>query len=251
MKRALLSIFILFAFGLTIQACGGKKIHTTLTGQEQDSVAFNKCLQLSSKKKFQEAINCLEVFKSRFSSSPYANEAEIKVADAYYQHKEYLLAAETYQMFARLHPTSDKLDYVYFRMGLSYLHESPKKIDRDQERLPQAIDSFAVVLSQYPSSTFYKAAKAKHDEARKRLAKRALYIGKFYYKEGEYKSAIVRFEEIYRDYPQLGLDEEVLYAMLLSHQRLGNMNQAKAILAEMQSKFPESKLTQKAAKKLT
>jgi outer membrane protein assembly factor BamD len=219
-------------------ACHQK--HFAFTGRENEEQAFAKCVQLSTRKKFQAAIDCLEIFKSRFPDSKYALEAEIKVGDAYYQKKEYLLAAETYQLFTKLHPTSDKLDYVYYRIGLSYLHATPKKIDRDQEHLPEAIDGFAIVANQFPDSPYAKAAKSKYNEARRKVAQRHFYVGRFYYKWGEYKAAIPRFQEVYERYPDLGLDESAFYYSIQAYHKLGKNEEAKALLDVMKAKLPNS-----------
>jgi hypothetical protein len=36
------------------------------SGDETDEQAIQKCMKLSEKKRFQEAVECLEIFKSRF-----------------------------------------------------------------------------------------------------------------------------------------------------------------------------------------
>lgn len=229
-------------------ACGKKQVR--FTGRESDEQAFSKCLHLSTKKKFQQAIDCLEVFKSRFPDSRLALEAELRIADAYYQKKEYLLASETYQLYAKLHPTSDKLDYAYYRIGLCAWHETPKKIDRDQQHLPEAIDAFAIVFNQFPDSPYAKMAKVKYDDARRRVAQRHFYVGRFYYKWGEYKAAIPRFQEVYLKYPDLGLDEQALYYEAISYKKLGKKADAQATLALMESKFPNGKKTKEVKNEL-
>ncbi len=240
-------LFLLFLVG-SLPACPAKNFK--FTGRENDQQALAKCVQLSTHKKFQEAIDCLEIFKSRFPESPYTKDAEIRIADSYYRKKEYLLAAETYQLFTKLHPTSDKLDYVYYRMGLCYLHETPKQIDRDQEHLPEAIDSLGIVVQQFPDSPYAKAARFRYNEARKRIAKRDFYVGYFYYNWGEYKAAIPRFQEIYQKYENLGLDEKALYYTVAAYKKLGKIEDAKLVFELLKAKFPNSSKTKEIQKDL-
>src|SRR4030095_827503 len=155
-------LLLILSAGLS---CGKKQF--VFSGKENEEQAFEKCLELSSKKRFQEAIDCLEIYKSRFPDYRRASDGEIRIADAYFQKKEYLLAAETYKLYAKLHPTSEKLDYVYYRIGLCYLNETPQKVDRDQEHLPESSDQFAIVLTQFPNSPSAKMAQFKHDEHRR------------------------------------------------------------------------------------
>src|SRR4030095_4411477 len=215
-----LKIWIPLLFLILTASLGCAKKQFVFSGQENDEQAFEKCLHLSAKKRFQEAIDCLEIYKSRFPDSRRASDAEIRIGDAYFQKKEYLLAAETYKLYAKLHPTSDKLDYVYYRIGLCYLNETPKKIDRDQEHLPESTDNFAIVVTQFPNSPYAKMAKYKYDESKRLVAKRNFYVGRFYYKWGEYKAAIPRFQEVYERYPDLGLDEDALYYTIKSYRKL-------------------------------
>lgn len=244
---ALLTLIIITSMG-----CGGskKKNKFGFTGRENVEQAFAKCVQLSTKKKFQESIDCLEIFKSRFPNTDFALQAELKVGDAYFLKKEYLLAAETYQFFTKLHPDSEKLDYAFFKMGLAYLKSTPKKIDRDQEHLPQAIDALAIVTSQFPSSIYYKQAKHYHDQARKMIAKRVFYIGNFYYKWGEYRAAAPRFEEVFQKYSGLGLDQASIYYAAESYHKLGKDEQATQYAEILKAKFPRGKYTEKAVKNI-
>lgn len=237
---------------LNFSACSGgkKKNRLGFTGRENAEQAFAKCVQLSTKKKFQESIDCLEIFKTRFPNTDYALQAELKVGDAYYLKKEYLLASETYQFFTKLHPDSDKLDYAFFKIGMSNLKATSPKIDRDQEHLPQAIDSFAIVLSQFPNSTFYKQAKFYHDQARRMVAKRVMYIGDFYYKWGEYRAAAPRYEQVFKEFGGLGLDQKSLYYAALSYHKLGKDEPAIQYAEILKAKFPNSKYTKKAMKQI-
>ncbi len=245
--------FVIFTTLIPLVACGGggkKKSRLGFTGKENAEQAFAKCVQLSTKKKFQQSIDCLEIFKTRFPNSDYALQAELKVGDAYFLKKEYLLAAETFQFFTKLHPESDKLDYAFFKMGMSYLKATSPKIDRDQEHLPQAVDSFAIVLSQFPTSNYYRQAKFYHDQARRMIAKRVFYIGNFYYKWGEYRAAAPRFEEVVQKYSGLGLDQKALYYAALSYHNLGKNEEAAQYAEILKAKYPKGNYTKKAQKKI-
>jgi outer membrane protein assembly factor BamD len=247
MKKLSYILFVLFILG-NLAACQKKQF--ALTGKENSEEAFSKCLELSTKKKFQEAIDCLEIFKSRFPTSRSSLEAEIRIADAYFAKKEYLLAAETYQLFTKLHPTSDKLDYVYYRIGLCYLNKTPKAVDRDQGNLPSATDSFAIVFQQFPDSQYAKIARFKYDEARRLEARRHFYVGRFYYRWGEYKAAIPRFQEVYEKYPHLGLDEDALFYTALAYHKLGKNEAARQVAEIMKTEFPNSSKTKKVSNKV-
>ncbi len=240
-KIYFLGLFVLLFAGLT--AC--QKKHYQLTAKQSDEEAIQTCLKLSEKKRFEEAVECLEIFKSRFPESTYALEAELNIADNYFRKKDWLLAAESYNLFIRLHPNSDKLDYAYYRSGLAYEKLLPKKIDRDLSNSSDAQDSFAAVFRRFPESPYASLAQTKYDEIRQLGAKKSMYIARFYYKYKEYRAAVPRFIEVLQDYPGLGFEEEALYYLALSYHRLKLPEQAKGAAEMMKEKFPESKKTKK------
>ena len=160
---------------------------------------YAQCETLQNKKKHDNAVNCFETLKSRYPGTAEAALANLKIGDVHFQKKEYLVAAETYRSFIKLYPAHSRLDYAYYRAGLSYLKESPKAIDRNQEYLDDAIRYFEIILKYYPQSKFYPINKEQWEEARRRVASRAYYVGRFYYRGGEYLAAIPRFTEVYQE----------------------------------------------------
>ncbi len=238
----------LFLFLLTSWGCN--KQQYKLNGKETDQEAIDKCLKLSEKKRFQEAVECFEIFKSRYPESTHALDAELRIADTYFQNKEWLLAGESYSLYAKLHPSSEKLDYAYYRAGLAYEKQLPKNIDRDLTYLNNAEESFSTVFRQFPDSPYSKLAQAKFDEIRGRSARKNMYVAKFYYRFGEYRAAIPRYLTILQDFPGLGFDEEALYRLALSYKKLGMLDKAQAAGELMKEKFPESKKTRKILQKV-
>lgn len=243
----LFTLILLSALLLT-GACTKSKYK--LTGNETDEQAVQKCVELSQKKKFEEAIECFEIFKSRFPDSTYALDTELQIADSYFQKKEWQLAAESYALYGKLHPTSPKADYAYYKAGLAYQKQLPKSVDRDMTSLDKAEDNFAMVFRRFPDSPYAKMAQAEYDVIRARGAERNVYVGRFYYKFGEYRAAIPRFLTVLQDYPGLGFDEEALYRLAFAYQKLGMDDKARAAAELMQEKFPDSKKTKKVVGKI-
>lgn len=238
--------FLLLILSLST-ACGKKKV--ALTPEDTDQEALNKCLYLSDKKRFTEAVECFEVLKGRYAGSPLAADAELKIADNYFRNKEWLLAAETYKIYAQLHPSSPKLDYAYYRAGLAYSNRVPKRIDRDQSYLAQAEESLVRVLRLFPGSPYAPMAEEKLLELRGRGAQKQFYVGRFYYRFAEYRAAIPRFISILQDYPDTEWEMEALYYLVLSYNKLEMPDKVKAALSLMEEKYGDSKKTQKLKRK--
>ncbi|MBI4365717.1 MAG: outer membrane protein assembly factor BamD [Deltaproteobacteria bacterium] len=211
---------------------------------------IEKCMALSAKKHFEEAIQCLEIFKSRFPGSAEGQEAELRIADNHYQRKEYLLAAETYEAFIKLHPSHPKVDYALYRVGLSHVQAGPKAIDRDQGYLQDALAAVETMLAEFPQSPFAEAARQQRTAIRGRIGRRHFYVGNFYFRTGEYRAAIPRFMEVLQAYPEVGRAEEAAGKVVAAAARIGLLEEAKTVYAKMIEAFPRSPWTKRAERLL-
>lgn len=235
--------FLLIATALITVSCAHKGATVNAGGAEDQ---LQKCLKLSDKKHFEEAIECLGALRTRYPKSTEGQEAEIRIGDNYYRKKDYLLAAESYRSFIKLHPLHDRVDYAYFRLGSSYLAQTPKGIDRDQEYLDDAIRNFNIVIQGFPSSTYRDLAQRDMAKARLKLAKRDYYVGRFYYRTGEYIAAIPRFMEVAKQYPDSGLGPQALYHAIHAAVAIKEYDTARDAFSLMSTQFAASPLTPRA-----
>lgn len=227
-------------FTMPMAACSKKPIQI---GRENPEAEIQQCIKLSDKKKFKDAIDCLELFKTRFPKSQWGIESELMIGDNYFRQKEYLLAADSYQAFIKIHPMHPKVDYAYYKTGLSYLKYSPKAIARDQEYLEPSISNFEIVKTNFPDSTYSELNQNYLTEARKKIAERNFYVGRFYFKTGEYIAAIPRFLEIANNYKDSGMGAEALYYAGTANIRLKKLENAKENFSKLSLEYPNSKYT--------
>lgn len=244
--RLFAAILGVFALAL-LTDCGKEDLQI---GKGDPEGEIKQCLRLSSRGKHEDAIQCLEIYKARYPRSRYGQEAELLIGDAYFERKDYLLAAESYAAFIRLYPTHPKADYAHYRIGLCYFEESPKAIDRDQEYLEEAIVHLRAVVRRYPNSKYRKAAVKTLREARTRVARRQFYIGRFYYRTGEYIACISRFMEVAERYPDSGLADKALYMVVRANLGLSRIAAARATFSELSIRYPNSEYTKKAERKM-
>lgn len=240
-----ITIFILFC--LLLYGCGKQGV---TIGRDKPEVEIKKCTKLMDDKDFEQAIQCLEMFKARFANTAIAQEAELSIGDTYFNKKDYLLAAESYLAFTKLYPTHPKNDYAHYMAGKSYLRESPKAIDRDQEYLEKAIDELSLMVRRYPNSTYFDLAMKDLNEALNRIARRYFYIGHFYYRTGEYIACLPRFQSVEEDFPQSGLADHALYMMTVANLKLGRLDDAKEAFSKLSVNYPTSEWAKKAEKKM-
>lgn len=230
--------FVIFCLGFLVVSCGNKDARTLHSGKHD--LEINRCLELSNKKKYKSAVDCLEVYKSRFANNQDAQEADLLIGDNYFNRKEYLVAAEVYQDFIRQYPYHSKVDYAYYKSGLAYLEKSPKSIDRSDEYTDLAEQNFKKLIQFFPNSVYADPAKEYHQQVRQKLASKEFYVAKFYFKNKEYLASIPRFSVILREYPGTGFDQRSFYHLITAYAKTNQEDQAIKIYEVFEKNFPGS-----------
>lgn len=236
---------LLLSAALLLGGCAKEKLKI---GREDPEAEIQKCIALSKKKHYEEAVDCLEIFKSRFPGTAQGQEAGLKIADTYFAQHQYLLAADSYLAFVDLNPLHPKTDYALYRAALAYLNEAPKPIDRDQQYLFKAKETMQRALRASYRSTYEELMVQTLKVIDERLAQRIFYIGRFYWRTGEYRSAIPRFEDLLEKYPQAEIVPQALYYLIRCQLGLKHSEQAQAALQKMVESFPKNDWTRKAQK---
>lgn len=247
MKQTARYIIIFVILGLLAPACGKQKF---TVGAGEPEREFQNCLRLAKDGDHEDAIQCMEMFKSRYPQTPEGVEAMLRIGDIQFQKKDYLLAAESYLAFLRLYPTHPKADYAHYRAGVSYFKESPKAIDRDQGYLDDAVDELRTVLVRYPGSEYSDLTRATLHLALTRIAKRQFYVGKFYYRTGEYMAAIPRFKEVAKNFPDSEIAPLALYKIVVAGIELNRLDESKAAYEQLATRYSKSPYTKRAEGKL-
>jgi len=197
MKRQSLIIICILAVFLAA-GCAGKVKQEKTADQliEEGMLAFDK-------KSYQKSIDAFKKLRDWYPFSKHALMAELKIADAYYKMKYYDEAVIAYEEFERLHPRNEVIPFVIYRIGLAHYNRLGA-IDRDQTPAQNALESFSRLRRQYPGSEYAEKAAAAILRCQESLAKHEFYVGEFYFKSKHYKSALNRFENIVKNYPEAG-----------------------------------------------
>lgn len=205
--------------------------------------AFAIAQDFENSDRYEEAIRRYNQVKNKFPYSHYATKAELAVADVYYKQESYAEAQVAYQSFRDLHPKHPQIDYVVYRIGMSYFNQLPSSIDRDLSLASDTIATFTDLIKTYPASQYVEDAKKKREATLKMLAEKEAYIADFYYKQEIYDSALGRYEGLYQKYPGLGLDAKALSRAALCAKKLGDSAKVKkysALLYQNYGDTPEA-----------
>jgi outer membrane protein assembly factor BamD len=169
--------------------------------------------QLSAEETFEDANEhfesgaydlAIEEYKELLDQHPFtehAEEAEIKIAQAYYSMGRYAEAIGAFADFERMHPTSPEVPMVNYYIGMSHLKQM-RPIDRDQSASDRAHAYFRAVIDRYPGSPWAERATLRLRECEEALAAHELYVAQFYLKNRNLPAAEARLGRILQSYVQ-------------------------------------------------
>lgn len=230
-------IFILFTISqLLLSACTTEEKKT-----DAAESTFALAQEYEKDERYEEAVRKYTEVKNRFPYSQFAVKAELAIADVYFKEESFGEAQINYQTFRELHPKHAQIDYVIFRIGLSYFNQLPETIDRDLTYAHDAITTFDELVEKHPNSEFVKEAKEKKQASLKKLAEKEDYVGEFYFKRKIYDSALTRYEFLLKSYPQSELGEKALARAYYSALKIGEKEKSKNYLNQLKKNYPNSK----------
>ncbi len=200
--------------------------------------------------RYEEAIAQFSTVKNKHPYSKQATEAELKIAEINFKREEFVEAQNAYQVFKEMHPAHAKIDYVTYRLGLSFYSQLPATIDRDLAVAERAILYFDEVVQSFPQSGHVKDAREYKTKALKMLAEKEYYVGHFYFIRDHYESALTRFEGLLEKYPSLGYDAKALYGASVSAFKIKDLGKAKAHYQRLITQYKNSDEAEKARREI-
>lgn len=196
--------------------------------------------------RYEEALVQFNQVKNKFPYSQLATESKLKIADIYFEREDYPEAQAAYQSFKEMHPSHPRSEYATYQLAQSFYKQLPSTIDRDLSIASRAIVYFDEVLLSYPRGEYVAKAKEGKANTLKMLADKEYYIANYYFIRDQYESALGRFENLLRSYPNSGLEAKALYGAAYSAYKTKEYPLAKRYYSILQSRFAKSEEAQKA-----
>ena len=222
--------------GLLLQGCASAQ----KAPENEAELMFNKAQEFETDERYEEAIQRFTDVKNKFPYSRFATDAELHIADIQFRRENYIEAQGAYQIFKELHPRHPQIDFVTFRLALSYFNQLPTTVDRDLSVSAKAIQYLNEVINAYSTSSYASEAKQKKEAVIKMLAEKEMYIANFYFKHETYDSALVRYEKVITKYPEEGFNPKALLDGAISAFESNERDTGIRMLSRLESEYPQS-----------
>ena len=228
-------LFITFCLLILLTACAttAPSVATTPEGLLAEGD------QLAKANHFDDAVTRWKKVKEGDYSPEMIIQAELRIADAQFNHKDYIEAAASYENFRKLHPNHEQAGYALYRLALCNFNQI-NGYDTEQTPVKNTVSLLESFLRQYPKSPHAEDAGKKLKECRKLQLQYELYVARFYYRTGKYQAAIRRLEAALTSFPDQPLLDEVLFRLGQSYLKSGDKSRCALALSRLFSQYPSS-----------
>jgi outer membrane protein assembly factor BamD len=197
------------------------------------------------------AIKHFETLEARYPYGPYAEQAQLEVAYAYYKDQEMASAIAAANRFIRLHPTHAHVDYAYYLKGLANFNDQANFLerfftdqdlsDRDPHGMREAYDAFRELVERFPRSRYAEDSRNRMVYLVNFLAKSEINVARFYYSRRAYVAVVNRTKYVIERYQRTPAVEDALGLQAMAYMKMGMEGLKTDTLRVLEKNFPNSR----------
>jgi outer membrane protein assembly factor BamD len=186
--------------------CSGGSNRVAVSPEE----AFNRGKASFDDEKYTTAIELLQTVFDFGRAHQWAGDAQILLAQAYFNTEQFLLAANEFDRFAQLYPADGRVEEAEYKRALCYYRLSPP-FDLDQSDTERAITYLRLYVNRYPQGAFSADIGNKIDELQEKLSRKLFEGARLYARQEQYESAAITYGRVLDKYPNTSLADDALY----------------------------------------
>lgn len=210
MQKSILMMVVILVLG-AVGGCGlfpDKKDPTE--GWSAERLYYEAKDALNSRY-YSKAIEMYEKLQGRYPFGPFAQQAQIDLAYAYYKTEESAAAVAAADRFIRLYPTHTHVDYAYYLKGLANFNAGKGLVERyvpgdPSQRDPgaalQSFQDFAELIRRFPESRYVADSQLRMTYLRNILAQHEINVANYYMRRGAHVAAVNRARYVVENYPR-------------------------------------------------
>lgn len=180
---------------------------------------YDKAIEYYEKKDWVRSSTIIEQILPVYRGTDKAERLSLYLANAYYNRRDYIMAAHLYNTFIKDFPASSLSEDAHFMRALCNYYLSPRS-SLDQSYSLTAIDQFRLFNTRFPSSPRVPKARQYIDELKLKLMEKSYKAARLYYDLSDYKAAITAFKTSLNEFPETKHREEVLFLILKASYQL-------------------------------
>jgi outer membrane protein assembly factor BamD len=175
---------------------------------------------------YETAAKLFDEVERQHPYSVWARRAQLMSAFNYYLSNKYSDAINSARRFVTIHPGNAEAPYAQYLIAMSYYQQIPD-VNRDQSTTASAQQAFSELIRRYPESRYAADARLKLDLITDHLAGKAMEVGRFYQRSGQWLAATYRFREVVDKYQTSSHTPEALERLVECYLALGIPDEAR------------------------
>lgn len=216
--RSLLFAALLLA-PLALSACSG----SGRIRYDSPDDAYSKGMRLFEEGKYDRAVPFFQGVFDYGRTSEAAADAQLYLARAHFEGRDYILAASEYSRFVNTYRTNPHVESAMFERAVSYYHLSPQYA-LDQTNTRQAITYLQLFLDRFPDSDKKDEAEGYLSGLREKLAQKAYESAGLYERRGIYEAAALSYERVFDTYPDTQWADDALLGAMRSYMAYADLS---------------------------
>lgn len=224
---------LLLAIAVLAAACAGKR---PVVPADQLWTDANRAYEDEA---WQLAIERYKALLDQHPFDEHAEDAELRIARAYYLAQNFTEAIAAFENFERMHPTSKNLAEVEYHRGMSYALQHGTS-DRDPRFATSALTAFRNVIDRFPGTPWAEKAALRIRECREELARHEGVVASYYLERSSLRAAEARLAMLLQDYADTDAAAAMLSDFARAWRRRGEDEPATLALETLVYHHPDS-----------
>src|SRR5262245_27118221 len=198
---------------------------------------YNIGLGYMQDQEYNKAAKAFDEVDRQHPYSPWATQAQLMSAYAYYLQDKYDDALISLGRFIDLHPGNKSAAYAYYLKAICY-YEQIVDVGREQKNTQQAYDALNDAVTRSPDPDYPRDAALNLARARTHLTDKERDVGRFYLERKQSLAAINRFRRVIENYQTTTHVPEALERLTECYLALGIKDEAQNAAAVLGYNYP-------------
>jgi len=223
-------LFSVLILSLFLLACSDDAVKEDAFADWSAQDFYDEATEALDAGEFESAIRNLENLEARFPFSPFARQAQLDVAYAYYKFEEPESAIAAADRFIRINPRDENVDYAWYLKGLADYTRGTGVLDsfmsrdmsqHDNKSMHDALRNFSSLVERFPDSRYAVDAYQHMLHLQNKLAEAELHAARYYMKRKAWLAAAQRGQFVIENYQTTPASREALKIMITAYSELG------------------------------
>jgi len=231
---------------LTVLLSGLAGCNSATRVQSQDpNFRFTRGKEYFEQGKYYKAIDDFNFVVLNNPGDTRADDAQLFIADAHYEVKEYMVAASEYRRLIQKYPESALVEQARYKLGLCLVQLSPD-YQLEQQYTEQAMNTLQGFLEDYPASKYKEEVTKLIGELRGKMAHKIYSNAHLYYVLHHYESAVIYCDQLLNNYYDTPWANPTRLEKAKSLVKLDRSVEARTLLEDLLSRNPKQQIQENA-----